>query len=486
VQLRQRFVRGVAWTTVSNIGQQVINLGVVVVLARLLDQQAFGLVALAMAVIAIFEVFRESGFNDSLIQRAELRQAHLNTIFTVTLAIGVAITVTLALTAGLVADAFGEPELADVLWALSVVPTLASLSATKDALLRREMRFKLITFINFAVTLSTAAVAVTLALLSFGVWALVAKAILAPLVLVLAYRVCRVTEARIGFDRQAFGEVSSVSFYVLGSNLLNIVSRRADDLIIGGFLGTTALGYYTIAYNLLLSLTRVLIRTINGVTLPLFSKLQGDRARLGGAFRRIVTTASLVTLPAFAFFSVSGPEIITFLYGDDWAKSGELIRVLALVGMAHSLTFFQASLLLGAGKAGWRLGLTLATAVLNAAGFLIGVQYGLMGVAWAALIVIGLIVPVGMVLVARVVELDARAFTQNMLRTAAGVLTMVAAVLVFRSWAVGRLPDFALIAASGGIAAGVYSGFLLLLAPRNLQDVYATFLAGKLGKPTRG
>lgn len=461
----------------SNFGQQALNVVVVMVLTRLLAPDAFGLVALAMAVMAILEVFRESGFNDSLIQKADLRQEHLDTIYTVSLGIGVAITVVVAATSGLIAAAFGEPALADVIWALAALPTLASLNATKNAMLRKEMRFELITLVAFVSTASTAALAVVLALMNYGVWSLVAKALAGPVVAFLCYRFIRVSSAHIGFSRQAFRELSTVSFYVLGTNLLNIVSRRADDLIVGGFLGTTALGYYSIAYNLLLSLTRILIRTINGVTLPVFSKLQADPIKLGNAFRRIVTTTTIVTIPTFAWCSLNAHDVIRVLYGPDWSPSGDVFRILALVGMLHSVTFFQSSVLLGAGKVRWRLALNTGTSLMNAAGFLIGVQFGLVGVACGALVATAIALPIGMSLVLRVISLDRRETIESLMRTAAAVMLMVGAVQLYRSFTLGSLDPGLQLLTNGLLAALAYGLFTIVLAPKNLQELRGTVAA---------
>ncbi len=184
----------------------------------------------------------------------------------------------------------------------------------------------------------------------FGIWSLVAQQIGSDLAAaVILWRVCD-WRPGFSFSKKHFKELFNFGVNMVGTRLVNFFKRRSDDLLVGYFLGPAALGYYTIAYQLLLVVTRLLLNVVNAVALPAFSLLQNNPERMRDAFYTATHYASLIAFPAFLGLSVMGPELIPALYGPQWEASIPVLQILGLSGILLALFFFNGPAIMSAGK----------------------------------------------------------------------------------------------------------------------------------------
>jgi O-antigen/teichoic acid export membrane protein len=429
MNLQQRAVKGVVWSVIQKWGREAISFLILVVLSRLLAPEAFGLVALASVFTSFVEIFLDQGFGAAIVQRADLEQEHLDTAFWTSVSTGILLAAGGVAASGLVAAFFEEPRLAPVLSWLSFSLILAGLSSTQMAILQRKLAFKSLATRSLAAKMVGGIVGVSLAFAGFGVWSLVAQKIAAGLAAVIV--LWQVSDWRPGFrvSRKHFRELFTFGVSVVGSKILDFFSRRTDDFLIGYFLGSTALGFYTIGYRLLLVMMRVVTGITNAVAFPTFSRLQQNPKRMRRAFYKVTQYTSLLAFPVFIGLATLAPELVPALFGEKWAPSIPVMQVLALIGILQSVLAFNGSVIKASGKPSWQLGVMLLTSVCSVIGFLLAVRWGIVAVAASFVIVGYLLAPISYAAVRRLIQIDFRTYLWQFVAPLSASLIMVAILM---------------------------------------------------------
>lgn len=472
---RKQVVSGLAWSATANWGQKLISFLTFVILSRILSPEAFGLVALSTVFIAFAETFLDYGFTDAIVQREVLDPPHLDTAFWLSILTGGLLTVAGIALSPVVAAFFSEPRLALILAWLSVGFILSAFSSTQRAILRRHLDFRSLAMRSFAAIIVSGIVGVSLALSGAGVWSLVAQDLVYRLVGAIV--LWRASDWRPGFRISGthFRHLFSFGIYVVGSRILNFVNRRSDDLLIGYFLGPTMLGYYTIAYRLLLVMINLLTGVSTAVAFPAFSRLHGKPERLRRAFYTATKLTCVASFPAFLGVAVLAPLLIPVLFGPGWEPSIPVMQILALSGILLSVQYFNGSVIQAEGKPSWQLGITLVSAVLNAAAFLLVVRWGIVAVAAAYVTVGYLVSPASLLAVRRLIQIDLKSYFGQYVAPLFASLVMVAAILGLQQVVPGdlrRVLQLALYILAGSV---VYA-LIVQLLDRTISRQILTFI----------
>lgn len=429
MSFRQQVARGVFWSATRIWGTHVSSLLIFLILSRLLEPKAFGLAAVASVFIAFVQIFLDQGFSHAIVQRAELDHAHLDTAFWTNLLIGALLTIGGIAAAPLVAALFNEPQLAPIIAWLSLSFLLGALSSTQKAILQRDLAFKVLAARSLAATAAGGAVGVLMALGGFGVWSLVAQDLTSSVVAV--FVLWRISTWRPGFNvsRKHFMDLLTFGINIVGSKFIDFFNRRSDDFLIGYFLGPVALGYYTIAYRLLLVMVSLLTQVINTVAFPTFARLQNDPERIRRAFYAATQMTSLIAFPAFLGMSVMAPELVLVLFGPTWAPSAPVMQVLAFIGILHSVQYFNGSVIMAAGRPAWRLAIMLINAIANVAVFVLVVRWGIVAIAVAYVIVGYLLSPLSFLAVRSLIHINLGTYLRQFTAPLLGSIVIASAIL---------------------------------------------------------
>lgn len=386
MSLKQQAVRGIVWSLVQRWASQAITFAVFLLLARLLDPGAFGLVALATVFISFVQVFSDPGFCDTLVQRHNVEPEHLDTAFWTNVCVGILLALIGVASAGFVATFFKEPDLAPVIRWLSLSFLLTALRSVQSALLTRELKFKVLAMRDLAGIFAGGIAGVAMALLGMGVWSLVGRQLIDSLVNVIV--LWKVSKWRPGFkiSFRHCKELFSFGANVVGMKILSYFNRRSGEFLIGYFLGSVALGYYAIAYRILSIFVEVMIGTIQRLAFPLFSRMQHDLDKLRQAYFEAIQLTTLVAFPVFLGLSVLTPEIIVVVFGDQWKPSIPVMQILGFFGLLSAVFYYNDPLLMALGKPQWSFRLSVLNAILNVAFVVVAVHWGIVAVAAAVVI----------------------------------------------------------------------------------------------------
>ena len=373
--------RGVVWTTLGSLANRLSGLVLFLVLARLLLPAEFGVLAAAVVFVALARTLADAGLTRTLVQRSELRAAHLDSALLVTGGLGALFGLVMAVSAPLVADIYSMPDLEPVLRALAVVPFIAGLLSVPESILRRQLRFRSVAARNVFAAVLSDIVGIVLALLGAGVWALVAQtissAVIAFVVLWFSVR-WRPGKA---WERRAMAELLGFGSHVLGISVLSFLNRRAGELIVGITLGPVALGFFSVAMRILSLALDILVYNFGKVAFPVFSRLADDAPRVARAYLRVTETTTLAAFPGFALMALFGSELAPVLFGSQWRDAGPILSIIALIGPAQSLAVFTNTLMLALGRSRLALTWTAVNAVVFVLGFLAASPFGITVVA---------------------------------------------------------------------------------------------------------
>jgi O-antigen/teichoic acid export membrane protein len=453
---RGRVFRGLAWKGGSSITRQLLRIGVTVVLARLLSPHDYGVAGMVIVFATLVEIFGDLALGAALVQRAELSDEDRSTAFWVSAGAGLFFTVAGIAAAGPLASFYGTPAVRPLFMVMSLSFLITALGATQASLLLRVMDFRGLELRLTGGAVVGAAVAMVLALRGAGPWALIGQQVTTGLVAtVLVWRFSS-WRPRFTFSRASFRGLASFSGRVFGTRLLFYANRNADNMLVGRYIGASALGAYTIAYNIMLLPSNQIAAPLQEVLYPTFSRMQDDVPRVARAWLAVNRIVGSISLPALAGIVLVAPEIVTVVLGPKWHPAVRVIQILAWVGMLQSLQGLNSSVLQARDRTRelLRYGLIVCAASLTA--FVVGLHWGLVGVAVAYAISSTLVEPYYTWLTARALGISVFALPRALAGVVQAVVGMVgviaAARVLLATTALGPAPRLILFIAAGALA----------------------------------
>ena len=470
MNLRQKAVKGVIWSVIQSWGSRVVSLVVFFLLARLLDPEAFGLVALAGIFVTFMEVFIDQGFSTAIIQRHELEVEHLDTAFWINIGIGLLLTVFGITVAGLVANFFGQPQLTLIIQWLSTGFLLNAFSSVQDAILQRKFAYKALAIRSLLAGIVGGVVGVTMAFMSFGVWSLVAQLLTHQLIRGVVLWWASDWRPGLNVSKRHFRELFAFGMNIVGVRLFDFINSKSDDLLIGYFLGNVALGYYTIAYRLVIVITD-LTKAISQVAMPGFSMLQQEPERLKRVFYITTELASFIAFPVFFGLAALAPTLVRSLLGVQWLPSIPIIQVLALIGIFHTINFFNTTVITAMGRPFWNLKINFANSICNIAAFALVVQWGAITIAAAYVICSYLFFPIYLWTVRKLIHIKATIYFRQFTASTIASLVMVAILLGTQYSINSFVSSQALLAICLVVGILTYTLLVILLAPKIFQQL---------------
>jgi PST family polysaccharide transporter len=471
MSLRAVAARSALWSAAETWGVRGVSALVFLLLARLLDPASFGVMALASVYLMILQMLADQGFAEAIIQRQELEAAHRDSAFWANVAIGLVLMLGTIALAGPLARLYGEPLLVPVLRVLSLAPLLASLTVVQQALLRRELAFRSLSIRQTVGSLAGGAAGIGLALGGAGVWALVAQQLTGQAVaLLVLWQVSRWRPAW-RFSPRHFRELFHFGANVLGAGLLRIIGFQADRLMIGYVLGTTEVGYYSVAQRLLLIVSDLLSGSVERIVLPLFARVQHDPERVRRGLFAAGRILSLAAIPAFAGLAATAPAVIDVGLGPQWRPALAATQLLAPQSLAFSLSFFFAPLMTALGKPAWRLGVVAIHACLNLVAIRLSLGHGIAGVAAAlSLVQVGMYF-VELSLLHRLVRFSLPRYLAEAGPPLVAAALMAAGVAGLQAWLGPALPRAASLGLEILAGAAIYLAVMLVVARNRLREI---------------
>lgn len=385
MSLKQAILNNVKWTALEAIGQRLFGVAIFIALARLLGPEDLGLVALAGAITGVLSQVGSLGFDVALIQRRKLEPAHLDAAFWAVLCCTIALMASIFAAASWIAARFDLPELAPILQWLSIAIALRGLVVIQDAKFRRELNYRPLAVRSLVSTVVGGLVGITCALCGLGPYSLVAQELVSSAIaLILIWSMSSWWPTR-RLSMRHLSELSGFAGTMFGVSLLRLYNQKTPALLVGFFLGPSAVAFFSIAdrlYNLVMSMGT---QTINRISIPMFAKIQDDPERTWRLYLNTVSVVMLVSLPLCAGLAMTVPSLVAVLLGDKWSTGVVPMQIIVLAGMGSSVVYVTGALVTAIGRPDIRLVTGLFRAGLGTFLFLSFHIWGVVGMAIAYL-----------------------------------------------------------------------------------------------------
>jgi O-antigen/teichoic acid export membrane protein len=376
----QTTAQGVKWSGTAVILRQLAQVASALVIARILGPSSYGVVSAATIYVTLTTLMLDQGLSSALIQRPTLERRAPGAVATLNLLLAVLLGALTWFLAPLIADFFRVDALADVLRILGVLLPLKALAVVPRAMLSRTLQFKHIAVADVVGAVVGATAGIASALLGADFFATVYQTLvtdaLVALVLLIAFRG---PVPNLAF--RSMGMLLSYSIKVFATNCIAYFSRNIDNILVGRFLGVTSLAFYGMAYRVLSIPVQLIGQTVNRVLFPVFSRNAGDRARIARQLTDATEMLATTVIPIMVLISAAAPQLVMVVLGPEWAAAAVLISILALGGARETVFYITPSLMKALGFASLNLRYELFATALQVGGIVIGLQFGVVGVA---------------------------------------------------------------------------------------------------------
>ena len=337
MSLYSKTTSGIRWSAVSYIGRQIVQFFSLAVFARLLTPSQFGLVGMALVVVNFILIFKDLGTSSAIIQRRELSQNLLSSIYWFNVLFGLITSIITFIVAPFIAQFYNEPQITPILRVLSLVFVISGLSILHQTLLQRDQKFNRLAIIELSATGFGAITGIVAALNNAGAWSLVIQALTYSSSTTVLLWIFNYWKPRMKLRWIDVKSISNYSLNLTGFNITNYFARNLDNILIGRYLGSQQLGYYTLAYQIMITPVQVVSNIVNRVMFPAYSQIQDDIPRFQRIYIRTAGAIALISFPLMLGIMVVNQPLISTIFGSTWMPVSIIILILAPVGMAQSI-----------------------------------------------------------------------------------------------------------------------------------------------------
>lgn len=460
--LKARAVRGGLVRLVGQATNFATRLGFVVIMARLLDPGEFGLVAMVTAVTGIYDLFTSAGLSSATVQKDEINDQLLSTLFWFNLFIGILLAVLCFLTAPLLVAFYEEPRLFWITVIVAAGFVFNAAGVQHYALLQRHLRFVALTVIETVASLCAMAIAICMALWGYSYWSLVASAVATPAVMTaLMWLATRWVPGRPRREAE-IGKMLHFGATVTLNGVVVYVAYNLDKVLLGRRWGAEALGIYGRAYHLVNIPISNLNSAVGGVAFSALSRLQNDPQRFRNYFLKGYSLVVSLTMPTALFMGVASEDIVLVVLGAKWVAATDILRLLAPTVFVFGVINPLGWLMVASGLQLRSLCIALVIAPIVIVAYILGLPYGPRGLGFAYSAAMLLWMTPHVLWCLRGTCVSPRDFLMASLPPAMASLTAALATLAAAYIAAGLETASLRLAVSAAVMAVVYAGMLLL------------------------
>jgi len=348
--LSQRVAKGGFWVFFLRIVNRGVSLVRLIILARILSPSDFGLLGIALLTMSTLETFSQTGFQQALIQKKEDISSYLDASWTALILRGFILFVMLYFIAPYAAIFFDTPEAKPIIQVIGFSMLFGAFTNIGVIYFRKELEFNKEFVYQFTGTLADFIVAISAVFILRNVWALVLGMLAGNIVRCLMSYLIHPYRPRLNFNLEKIKELFGFGKWILGSSILVFLLTQGDDIFVGKLLGTTALGFYQMAYKISNMPATEYSHLIATVTFPAYSKLQDNLSKLKKAFLKVLQLTAFLSIPIAGGIFILAPVFTKIFLGIKWMPMVPAMQVLALYGMLRAIGATTGVIFMAVGK----------------------------------------------------------------------------------------------------------------------------------------
>lgn len=383
--LGKRVAKGAIWTIAATLARISSAILILPVLTRLLSPEDFGLMQIAAPFLFFMMIFNDFGMQPALVLTKNPTGRLWATAFWAGLAGSALMSLMLILAAPFIAAFYNEPRAAPILQVLALCMLAGGLMIVPGGWMLRQMQFRTLSIVEVTTVTAGILAALAAALAGWGVWALVVQQLV--MFFLKSAALCTLSKApiRFQFDVSELKGIMGFSWGMTNVRVVGFLGRNIDVLIIGRFLGAAALGFYSVAWRIMMMPIEIFSSGLAQVLIPTLGQIQEDKPRLRAAVLRTYRTIAIFTMPAMAGIAALSVPLTLFIFGEKFAPAAWPIAALAVHGAVQSLLSAQGPVFMALGRLDVMMRWAIFTVVVLGAFLLVGVNWGLQGASLAYL-----------------------------------------------------------------------------------------------------
>ncbi len=482
MKLKDRAISGVFWNGLSKVTVQFVQLSIMAILARLLMPSDFGIVGTTLIFTRFITLINEMGIAATVVQRKNIDEDDLSTLFVASLLLGVLLALILFFAAPLLANFFSKQILSPVLKLSSLTLIIGSFGVIHKALLNRNLDFKSIAFAEMIGVAAYGMVSIILAKLGYGVWSIVWGNIALHLVSSILYWLKIHWRPRLVFYYSRFRELINFGLNYFGTNLVNYANINLASLIIGKFLGMATLGIYELSNNVTNQTVGRLSFIIGKVMFPTLSKMQDDNERFANAFLKVLQVIAIIAFPMLIGIFVIAKPLVLVVFGQKWEACIFTIQVLAAASIIRSVGRTVGYVLQAKGRSDIEFKWNIVYMTVFLTFLLLFKKFGLNGVLLSIVLITGIGSPIIQKISFSLIDLTLTKVIKTLAPILFCAIMMGVTVSAMNRFVLHDFSNFQQLIVSIPVGAISYAIFLLLFGNSRVKEIRDSLADSVLGE----
>ena len=384
--LKDKTVKGVAWSGIDNVVQMGVTFLVSIVLARLLSPDDYGLLGLIAVFTAVCQALINGGFTTALIRKKDATDDDYNTVFISNLGMSLLLYAIIYLCSPAIANFFERQELVALTRVSSLGMIIGALALVQQTRLTKRIDFKTQTKITIIASMTSGIIGIGMALLDFGVWALVAQQLSATSLRTILLFFYNKWIPQLRFSSASFHELFGFGWKMMVSGVLDTIWKELYQVIVGKFYSPATLGQYTRAKQFSQLFSSNLTTVVQRVTYPVLSNIQDDKERMISAYRRIIKVTMFITAIGMFFLGAISEPLLYCLIGPKWHEAATFLPLICISGSLYPLHAINLNMLQVQGRSDLFLGLEIVKKIIGIVPLAVCIFYGVMPMLYVNLV----------------------------------------------------------------------------------------------------
>ena len=384
--LKDKTVKGVAWSGIDNVVQFGVTFVVSIVLARLLSPDDYGLIGIITIFTAICTTIINGGMGTALIRTNDATDDDYNTAFVVNIGMSLALYAVVFLAAPIIADFFHRQELNNLTRVASLGMVVGALALVQRTRLTKRIDFKTQTKITLVASSGSGVIGIAMALMGCGVWSLVAQHLSSQVLSTILLWHSNKWVPSLSFSRESFHRLFGFGWKVMLSGLLDTIWKELYQVVVGRFYSPATLGQYTRAKQFSMLFSSNLTAVIQRVTYPVLSNIQDDKVRMVLAYRRIIKVTMFITAIGMFFLGAISQPLLYCLIGSKWHEATTYLPLICISGSLYPLHAINLNMLQVQGRSDLFLGLEVVKKLIGIVPLATCFYYGILPMLYVNLI----------------------------------------------------------------------------------------------------
>lgn len=382
---KQSILSNLIWRFAERCGAQIVQLLVSIVLARILDPEAYGTIALVLVFANILQVFVDCGLGNALIQKKKADDLDFSSVFFFNIALCLVLYAILFFCAPLIAAFYNNPALTDLTRVLGLTVVISGVKNVQQAYVSKTLQFKKFFFATLTGTIFSAVVGIGMAVYGLGVWALVAQKLTNLAIDTLALWVTVEWKPKRMFSWNRLKSLISYGWKLLASSVLDTVYGNVRALIIGKRYTESDLAYYNQGNQFPNVIVTNINSSIDSILLPVMSQEQDHKETVKKMTRRAIKTSTYIMAPLMMGLAFAAPNIVALILKPKWLPCVPYLRIFCITYMFYPIHTANLNAIKAMGRSDLFLKLEIIKKIVGMILILITMWFGVMAMAYGLL-----------------------------------------------------------------------------------------------------